>query len=234
MSAADSQQRAACGLFMPGCTVNSRQGPPKGTLNHITKHTWGVHCKQAIAALQQAACICEPHRRSIRAICDTAEVWALSMVQSKTFVRLMRPVAGSSLKGGSISAPPLPDVVPEGAPSPGSSLVSCSSAPVTCNVYGALGNPRVLTCEALLASQSDEGLYVDYNAFSCRQDDALSHRFSCHHRHFHTLVQLPSPSGRVPAPVERWEEPSGDKFLVRGADYLKTRKKVPSAASFYR
>ncbi len=45
--------------------------------------------------------------------------------------------------------------------------------------------------------------------------------------------QLPSPSGQVP-PVDRWEEASGDKFLVRGADYLKTKKKVPSAATFYR
>lgn len=35
-------------------------------------------------------------------------------------------------------------------------------------------------------------------------------------------------------PVDRWEDPSGDKFLVRGADYMKTKKKVPSADTFYR
>ncbi len=50
-----------------------------------------------------------------------------SSVQSKTFVRLTRPPAGQSLKRSNLSPPPMEDAaVPEGAPAPGASLVSCN------------------------------------------------------------------------------------------------------------
>ena len=50
----------------------------------------------------------------------------------------------------------------------------------------------------------------------------------------HGPMQLPSPSGRMAPSIDRWEDPPGEQSLVRGADYTKSRKKVPSAAPIYR
>jgi Protein ENHANCED DISEASE RESISTANCE 2, C-terminal len=47
-------------------------------------------------------------------------------------------------------------------------------------------------------------------------------------------MQLASPSGRLAPSIDRWEDPPGEQFLVRGADYMKTKKKVPSAPPIYR
>jgi hypothetical protein len=72
---------------------------------------------------------------------QSESLW-LTRLQSKTFVRLMRPVAGSSLRGSASGraasvSQPLPHAVPEhavpeGAPAPGSSLVSTSPCLTSC------------------------------------------------------------------------------------------------------
>ena len=46
-------------------------------------------------------------------------------------------------------------------------------------------------------------------------------------------AQLPTVSGHM-SPLESWEDPGGEVFMVRGLDYPKSKKKVASGPAFYK
>lgn len=227
-----SPQRPACPASSPAKTSRWGSGD-----QHSSVYTWQhVHACSGQGGLTARQEISRHRQFGSSPACKLSAVH----LQSKTFVRLMRPAAGSSLRGAASGraasvSQPLPHAVPEhavpeGAPAPGSSLVS----PSPCLT------PR---CSSKLRCQHRSAAAAAPKALGgCHQGKRSRFKFRVRRlltvsavvTLLHGPMQLPSPSGRMAPSIDRWEDPPGEQFLVRGADYTKSRKKVPSAAPIYR